>query len=129
VVTRQAAANPRPLPPNVFSNHLPRQTGSLDQARAMPHVARFVEKLPAGEPIALYTLGLDGLHIVQDFTTDTERLQRALAAHRLRGAANRDGPTERRSSGVAAFSEMSANLMERIHDFLTSQRSVLELSL
>jgi hypothetical protein len=45
-------------------------TQPLDQARALPHVARFVEKLPSGEPIALYTLGLDGLHIVQDFTTD-----------------------------------------------------------
>jgi VWFA-related protein len=128
VVTREAKANRRPLPPNVFSNHLARQTGAagdvtillldgmntqpLDQARAIPHVARFVEKLDPGEPIALYTLGLDGLHIVQDFTTDTARLQRALAGRRLRNAANLDGPTETGGPpAFAAFAETSANLM------------------
>jgi VWFA-related protein len=127
VVRREGKAGHRPLPSNVFSNHLSRQTGAagdvtillldglntqpLDQARAIPDVARFVEK-PGARPIALYTLGLDGLHIVQDFTTDTTRLQRALASYRLRNTADLDGPTE--SGGppaFAAFAETSANLM------------------
>ena len=71
------------LPPNVFSN-IPRftpdtaltvllldglNTNLPNQAYARDQMIKYLEKIPDGQPIAIYTLGRS-LHLVQDFTTD-----------------------------------------------------------
>jgi VWFA-related protein len=90
-VPEVAASRPQPeIPaPNVFRN-VPRfQTNSalnvilldalnctlLDQFYVRDEMVKFLEKLPQGQPVAIYALGRK-LRLLQDFTTDLTELKR-----------------------------------------------------
>lgn len=87
------------LPPNVFSN-VPRfrpdsalnvllldglNTGLINQAYARQQMIKYLEKIPDGQPIAIYTLSRT-LRLIQDFTTDYTALRDA--ARNLKGQAS-----------------------------------------
>jgi VWFA-related protein len=94
-----AAAAPQPaftLPPNVFTN-VPRYSGSsalnvvlLDglnttlphQAYVRDQMVHYLEKMPEGQPVAIYMLG-SKLTLLQDFTTDPAVLREVMK--RLKG--------------------------------------------
>jgi VWFA-related protein len=84
-----------PLPPNMFRN-LPKYqpSGALNvilidalnstlphQAYVRAEMVRFLEKLPQGQPIAIYALGRK-LRLLQDFTTDLSELKKVINAFR-----------------------------------------------
>ena len=85
-------ANPGNLPKGVYSNVPRYRTGgalnvllvdvlnsnSVDQIAARDAMLKFLEKLPAGEPVAVYLLG-NNLTLVQDFTSDPALLKQAIA--------------------------------------------------
>ncbi|HEY6352016.1 MAG TPA: VWA domain-containing protein, partial [Candidatus Angelobacter sp.] len=86
-----AATLPKPAA-NVFSN-VPRynvtralnvllldalNTTSTNQAYAREQMIKFLEKLPAGQPIAVYALG-SKLRLLQDFTSDPSVLKKVIA--------------------------------------------------
>lgn len=79
------------LAPNIFSN-APRfkpstllnvllldalNTKTIDQKRAREQMLQFLEKLPQGQPVAVYALGTK-LRLLQDFTTDPNLLKDAV---------------------------------------------------
>lgn len=84
----------KPLPPNVFSNRVARggdvpvnvavilldglDTSFGDSVFARNEVIRFLRQMPPGERIALYVLGLKGLSVIQDFTSDPSPLMEAI---------------------------------------------------
>jgi VWFA-related protein len=51
----------------------------LNQAYVRIEMIKFLEKLPPGQPVAIYTLGRK-LRLIQDFTTDLAELKRVIAA-------------------------------------------------
>lgn len=79
------------LPPNVFGNAPRFQSSSalnvilldglnsnlLNQAYVRVEMVKFLEKLPQGQPIAIYALG-QKLRLLQDFTTDLSELKRVI---------------------------------------------------
>jgi VWFA-related protein len=91
-----AALTPReagPLPPNMFRN-LPKyqSSGALNvilidalnstlphQAYVRSEMVHFLEKLPQGQPIAIYALGRK-LRLLQDFTTDLTELKNVIGS-------------------------------------------------
>ncbi len=95
-------ASPGKLPQGVFTN-VPqyRTSGALnvvlldalnsnliDQAVMRDAMVKFLEKLPAGEPIAVYLLG-SKLTLLQDFTSDPELLKKAVAGLKRQGSKTR----------------------------------------
>lgn len=98
---RDAADQPPPptlpvLPPNTFANHAPLinnaavtvlvfDTSDLpfsDAAYARDEVAAYVKKITPGSPICIFDLDHYGLQLVQDFTTDSSVLRRAVESQR-----------------------------------------------
>jgi hypothetical protein len=96
-VTQEASGLPSlaasPLPPNVFRN-APRfransalniilldglNSSLLEQAYVRSEMVNFLEKLPQGYPIAIFTLGRK-LQLLQDFTTDLTELKKVIRA-------------------------------------------------
>ncbi len=87
-----APSQPAKLPANMFSNtptFKPNKTLSVilldglntdlpSQKYARQEMLKFLEKLPAGQPVAVYLLGAK-LRLLQDFTTDPSLLKQALA--------------------------------------------------
>jgi len=85
-------AAPGRLPRGVYTNVPQYRTGGalnvllvdalnsnfVDQAAARDAMLKFLEKLPAGEPVAIYLLG-NKLTLIQDFTSDPEMLKKAIA--------------------------------------------------
>jgi VWFA-related protein len=84
------------LPPNTFTNRLIRpgtpssvtiilfdalNTNYADQAYARAQVIKFLETIQPGDHIGLYALG-NRLRVLHEYTTDSTRLLRALAAYR-----------------------------------------------
>lgn len=84
-----AAANVAPAAraPNTFDNKPRFRAGALNvilvdalnttflnQAYVRVEMVKFLEKLPPGQPIAIYTIGRK-LRLVQDFTTDLDQLK------------------------------------------------------
>lgn len=95
---QQAAAAPPNVPPGRITN-LPRfktsgplnvilldglNTNSKNLIYAKDEMLRMLEKLPAGQPVAIYVLG-SRLRLLQDFTTDPSLLKEAV--HSLKGKA------------------------------------------
>lgn len=60
-------------------------TTSSNQAYAREQMIRFLDKLPAGQPVAIYTLGTK-LRLVQDFTGDPAVLKKVIASLRAQGS-------------------------------------------
>src|SRR5438270_5778805 len=85
-------AAPGKLPPGYYTNVPQYKTGGalnvvlldalnsnmIDQASMRDAMINFLEKIPAGEPIAIYLLG-NKLTLIQDFTSDPEMLKKAIA--------------------------------------------------
>ncbi len=61
----------------------------LNQASMRDAMIKFMEKLPAGQPIAIYLLG-NKLTLVQDFTSDPEVLKKAIAGVKRQGSKHLD---------------------------------------
>lgn len=94
-----AFAAPAKLPAGVFTNVPQYKTGGalnvvlldalnsnlLDQAAMRDAMISFLEKIPAGEPIAVYLLG-NKLTLIQDFTSDPELLRKAVASIKRQGS-------------------------------------------
>lgn len=92
---RPAPMNLPPMPPHVFTNFraapLPDSVNVLlldwlntqpqDQPYVRAQIAKYVQGLPAGTPLAIFALS-SGLHMVQGFTSDLSGLQAALNAPR-----------------------------------------------
>ncbi|HEY2360226.1 MAG TPA: VWA domain-containing protein [Candidatus Angelobacter sp.] len=74
-------SNARKYPPNTALNVIlldSLNSNLLNQAYVRTEMVKFLEKLPQGQPVAIFTLGRK-LHIVQDFTTDLTALKRVIA--------------------------------------------------
>lgn len=97
------------LPPNIFTNVPQYKTGGAlnvllldslntnlpNQATVRDAMIKLLEKLPAGEPVAIYLVG-DKLTLIQDFTSDPAVLQKAIAGLKRQGpkaVANAAGTT------------------------------------
>jgi len=88
----QAQQVPPKLPPHMVSNvptYKPNRTLSvllldglntenLAQKYARQEMLKYLEKLPAGQPVAVFLLG-NRLRLLQDFTTDPSLLKQAIA--------------------------------------------------
>ena len=95
---QSARANPT-LPPGYFSNAPKYKTNGalnvllldslnstlLNQATMRDAMIKLLEKLPAGQPMAIYLLG-NKLTLVQDFTSDPEVLRKAVAGVKRQGS-------------------------------------------
>jgi VWFA-related protein len=95
------------LPPNVFSNAPKFSTNNpltvllLDglntnlpnQGYARNQMIKYLEKIPDGQPIAIYTLGRS-LRLMQDFTTDSSLLRNAARDLKPQASALLDNPAD-----------------------------------
>jgi VWFA-related protein len=126
----QSSVDPSPkLPPGYFSN-APRYKSNgplnillldalnstlLNQASMRDAMIKLMEKLPAGQPMAIYLLG-NKLTLVQDFTSDPEVLKKAIAGVKRQGSKlldNAAGTT--RMDDMPAGSVMVATMMDVPH--------------
>jgi VWFA-related protein len=92
-------ASPGKLPQGVYTNAPQFKTGGalnvvlldslnsnlVDQANMRDAMIKLLEKLPTGEPIAVYLLS-NKLSLVQDFTSDPETLKNAVAGVKRQGS-------------------------------------------
>jgi VWFA-related protein len=100
VETAGAAAQPVALPANMFSN-VPTfkanktlsvilldglNTDLVSQKYVRQELLKLLEKLPAGQPVAVYALGTK-LRLLQDFTTEPSLLKQAINSSKGRNAA------------------------------------------
>lgn len=125
-----------PLPPNMFRN-VPKYQASgamnvilidalnstlLNQAYVRTEMVHFLEKLPQGQPIAIYALGKK-LSLLQDFTTDLTELKTVIHAFKGQKShliANASGaPDPPVVSGVAAqmLASLAPQLLAQIQSF------------
>src|SRR5262249_54435742 len=104
-----ATAAPLPavvLPPNVFRN-VPHfrpnralnvilldglNTTLLNQAYVRWAMIRFLDKLPQGQPVAIYALGRK-LRLLQDFTTDLSELKKVVQTYEAKPSHVLSNPT------------------------------------
>jgi VWFA-related protein len=136
--TEPAAAEPKPASiPNTFNNK-PRFRGAsslnvilvdalnttfLNQAYVRVEMVKFLEKLPPGQPIAIYTMGRK-LRLLQDFTTDLDQLKRVIqsmkgeSSHVLSDA-NGTSEAPMTLTGIAdqVAIDMATQLRAQIQDF------------
>jgi VWFA-related protein len=133
-------ASREPLAPNVFSNQPPARrsnvtillldgmnTEPVDQARSLPQIVSFLETIPRGDHVAIYTFGLSGLRILQDFTTDSARLKKAISDYRLRESglgAQTVGAEPAQPNSFEAFAQNSAVKFEMLQLRLRVQRTL-----
>lgn len=94
------------LPSNVFTNKPKFQPASalnvvlidalnttfLNQAYVRIEMVRFLEKLPPGQPIAIFTMGRK-LRLLQDFTTDLTQLKKIIETIKGEGSPVLNSPT------------------------------------
>ncbi len=64
----------------------------LNQAYVRTEMVKFLEKLPQGQPVAIFTLGRK-LHMVQDFTTDLTALKQVINAFKDQSSPLMQNPT------------------------------------
>jgi VWFA-related protein len=118
-------------PPNVFSNvQFARRPAALnvilldalntnlqDQMRTRLQMLRFLKTMPAGQPIAIYTLTRD-LHLLQDFTSDPNLLLEVATNYRAKDLAVSDNPTDGIPPVDAlAGNPLAAGLIENMQTF------------
>jgi VWFA-related protein len=132
-----------PLPPNMFRN-LPKyqSSGALNvilidalnstlphQAYVRTEMVHFLEKLPQGQPIAIYALGRR-LRLLQDFTTDLTELKNVINAfkgqssHLLANAAGTPDAPVVQGMAAQALQTMAPQLLAQIENF--TQESLAE---
>ena len=93
--TNAPAAPEQPLPPNTFAVHAPppesvtKTVIVLDQIHypnyplVRADIQAFMKTVAPGNPIAIIRLDWQGLHLVEDFTSDPELLQETVAGKRM----------------------------------------------
>jgi VWFA-related protein len=92
--TAPLAATEPVLPPNTFADHAPMpadmpvtvvlfdEVSFSDAAYARYEVERFMKSLAPGMPICIFKLDWQGLHLIQDFTSDPQMLSAAVTSKR-----------------------------------------------
>jgi VWFA-related protein len=88
-------SNVRKYPPNTALNVIlldSLNSNLLNQAYVRTEMVKFLEKLPQGQPVAIFTLGRK-LHMVQDFTTDLTALKRVVNAFKGQSSPLMQNPT------------------------------------
>lgn len=115
-----AQSTPAGLAPNIFSN-APRfkpstilnvllldalNTRTIDQKRAREQMLEFLEKLPQGQPVAVYGLGIK-LRLLQDFTTDPNLLKEA-----VKGLKGKNSPVLNNPAGGPNISDVPAGMQD-----------------
>ncbi len=95
----------------------------LNQAYVRIEMIKFLEKLPQGQPVAIFALG-SNLRLIQDFTTDPSELKRVAATfkgHAPTLAQNPTGTSEVTMIPTGASAEvlaiMSPQMLSRIQNF------------
>ena len=114
------------FPPNTALNVIlldSLNSNLLNQAYARIEMVKFLEKLPQGQPVAIFTLGRK-LHMVQDFTTDLTELKRVIRAFKGESSPALQSPTGTPEvsmvpQGIAAQAlvAMAPQLMMQIKEF------------
>ncbi len=96
----------------------------LNQAYVRIEMIKFLERLPQGQPVAIYTLGKK-LRLIQDFTTDLTELKRVIASFTGQSSALLASPTgtpevpvlSRTAEQTLASNAILAGFMAKIKDF------------
>lgn len=135
----KANAEPAALPANMVSNarkYSPNaamnvilldslNSNLLNQAYVRTEMVKFLEKLPEGQPIAIFTLGRQ-LHMVQDFTTDLTDLRRVINAFKGQSSPLLQNPAgtsevsmvpQGIAAQILASSPMGVSMMQQIKAF------------
>lgn len=127
-----AARDGGPLPPNMFRNRPKYQSsGALNvilidalnstlphQAYVRNEMVHFLEKLPQGEPIAIYALGAK-LRLLQDFTTDLSELKNVINA--FRGQSSHLLPSSTGTPDTPVVQGMAAQVLQSMAPQLLAQ--------
>jgi VWFA-related protein len=106
--------SPASLPKGIYTNVPRYRTGGalnvllldalnsnlLNQAAMRDAMVQFMQKIPAGEPIAIYLLG-NKLTLIQDFTSNPELLKKAIAGMKRQGSRGLSNP-----AGNTAMAQM-----------------------
>ena len=106
VATETSPTQLEPLPPNVYRNVPHFHTNGalnvilldglnstlLNQFYVRAEMVKFLEKLPQGQPIAIYALGRN-LHLLQDFTTDRTELKQVIQSFKGESSHVHNNPT------------------------------------
>src|SRR5476651_1435087 len=114
----QAQQSPPKLPPNLVTNvptYKPNRTMSVllldglntdnnSQKYARQEMLKYLSKLPAGQPVAVFLLG-NRLRMIQDFTTDPQMLREA-------GAKLKDQSSPTLQTDPAVSAAASASLLQ-----------------
>jgi len=130
-----ASVVPPKLPENVYSNIARYNTGSalnvilldalntnlLNQAYVRDQMIRYLEKMPEGQPLAVYTLG-SKLTLLQDFTNDPAVLKAVVKELKGKASPLQDSPTggpdqELLPPGVADSGMMPAGMLQAMQRF------------
>jgi VWFA-related protein len=95
----------------------------LNQAYVRIEMVKFLEKLPQGQPVAIFTLGRK-LHMIQDFTTDLTELKRVINAFKRQSSPMMQNPAGTSEAsmvpqGIAAQAlvTMAPQLMMQMKEF------------
>lgn len=126
-------------PPNVFTNVQFAQrpaalnvilldalnTDLQNHRRARLQMLRFLKTMPAGQPMAIYTL-TRGLHLLQDFTSDPSLLLEVVTNYRPKNSAvpysPTDGPRDGMlPAGAQTGNPLAAGLMESMQHFIENR--------
>jgi len=91
-------------------------TNVRDQKYARDQMLKFLEKLPADRPVAVFALGMK-LYLLQDFTTDPTLLKAAIKGYREKGSPTLASPT-----GTSIMADMSPIALETLGDFAPAMR-------
>jgi VWFA-related protein len=135
--TAAVSATPARLSPGIVTN-VPRYStsGSLNiilldglntrltnQAYAREEMIKFLEKIPQGQPVAVYLMGTK-LRLLQDFTTDPSQLKAAIKAWQSNSSQLLDASgTEAPFVGQAAFEALPAQVIQNIVRFQQDNQS------
>jgi VWFA-related protein len=119
-----ATAAPPKLPAGYFSNKPQYKTNGalnvllldalnsnmINQAAMRDAMIKFLEKVPAGEPIAIYLLGTR-LTLIQDFTSDPELLRKAVASFKRQGSKAQSNPAGNTRIAETPIGSVAADTM------------------
>jgi len=131
------------LPPNIFSNRVQTadtptsitvilfdglNTRFQDQAYARKQIVKFLGEIQPHDRVALYLLG-SNLHILHDFTNNSDHLAKALSKYRGRIAGELDAadPAPRESTGDDALDQFLSNSDQAISDFYNVNKAQFTL--
>jgi VWFA-related protein len=120
----QAQQSPARTPPNLVTNvpsYKPNRalsvllldglnTDNLSQKYARQEMVKYLEKLPAGQPVAIYLLS-NKLRLLQDFTTDPTLLQQALGKIKDKNSALLKSDPALSSAAAQSLSQMGLQSM------------------